>query len=141
MIVLDTNAISEFMKPVPSPTVRRWFASVASEPLATTVISIAELKSGLAFMPIGRRRSAMLQAMEHLVASPGGVRLLPFQEDTCDVYAQMCAARRRVGRHVSTADLVIASICHVAEATLATRNVTDSDETGISVINPWDAQA
>lgn len=139
MLVLDTNVMSEVIGPAPSHSVLRWFGSMTAERLGTTVVCLAELKAGLAVVPEGRRRTSMLRSLERLSAPTTGFFILEFNEEATDVFARMYAARRRAGLHIGTPDLMIAAICHVEGATLATRNVSDFEATGIDVVNPWDS--
>ena len=137
MIVLDTNVVSELMKPGPAAGVKRWFAGLTEEPVATTAVTLAELKAGIAFLPHGQRRAALMGALNRVVRVGVGLPIIAFGEDAADVYAALARARRQAGLHIDVADMMIAAVCVLADATLATRNVTDFDGTGLRVVDPW----
>ena len=137
MIVLDTNVISELMKPAPDPGVRRWFAGLTEEPVATTAVTLAELKAGIAFLPDGQRRAGLFTALNRILQPGNGLPILAFDEDAADAYAVLARARRQAELHIDVANLMIGAICTLAGATLATRNVRDFDATGLTVVDPW----
>ena len=137
MIVLDTNVISELMKPQPDMNVQRWFSGLTGDPVATTAISLAELKAGIALLPEGRRRSGLFEALDAVTGPGSGLPVLAFDADAADTYAALVASRRRAGLHADPTDMMIGAICALADAALATRNVSDFDRTGLAVINPW----
>ena len=137
MIVLDTNVISELMKPVPDRGVRRWFAGLTGEPVATTAVTLAELKAGIAFLPDGQRRATLVNALNRVIQPGTGLPILAFDEDAADAYAALARARKQAGLHIDVADLMIGAVCALAGATLATRNVRDFDATGLPVVDPW----
>ena len=137
MVVLDTNVISELMRPVPDPGVKRWFAGLADEAVATTAVTIAELKAGIAFLPDGHRKANLLSALGRVMQTGTGLPVLAFNEAAANVYADLALARRRAGLHIDIADLMIGAVCSVARGRLATRNVADFDGTGLRVVDPW----
>jgi predicted nucleic acid-binding protein len=139
MILLDTNVLSELMKPAPAEGVMRWMAAQPATSLYTTSITQAEILHGVMLLPPGRRRNAIEAAAETMFSEDFGGRILPFGSDAAHPYARIATERRRAGRPISHFDAQIAAIARSAGAAIATRNVTDYYDCGVKVINPWDA--
>ncbi|UEM24015.1 type II toxin-antitoxin system VapC family toxin [Skermanella mucosa] len=137
MFVLDTNVLSELMRPSPSEAVVRWVAGQSAGSLYTTTVTQAEILFGLALLPDGRRRSDLLMAAQSMFAEDFVNRMLPFDGAAAVVFASIAAARRRQGRPTSTFDAQIAAITHSRNAVLATRNTADFLDCGITVVDPW----
>ena len=140
MIVLDTNVLSELMRPAPSERVVRWIAGQPATSLYTTSITQAEILHGIMLLPSGRRRSALEFAAEAMFSEDFGGRVLPFGSEAALPYARIAAERRRAGRPISHFDAQIAAIARSAGAAIATRNVADYDACGVEVINPWETR-
>lgn len=138
MILLDTNVISELIKPAPAPEVVAWLTALEEETLATTAITLAELNAGIAFLPQGRRRAALYESLERALSALPGLPVIAFGEEAASVYGQLAAARRQAGLHIEPLDLMIAAIAQLGGAALATRNVGDFEATGVTLINPWE---
>jgi predicted nucleic acid-binding protein len=138
MIVLDTNVLSEALRPSPSPVVMRWIASQYPEQVFTTTITQAEILFGLEIVPAGKRRNRLSGAIHDLFASEFHGRILPFDEEAAVVFPKIVAHRQAIGRPISQFDALIASICRSRGASVATRNTMDFDHCGIMPVNPWD---
>ncbi len=139
MIVLDTNILSELIRPKPAPEVKNWLLhDTARETLVTTVITVSEIEYGLARLPDGRRRKALEERFEALIGVHYDFAVLPFDEHAARLCGHLRATREAKGLHAQSADMMIAAITAQADAHLATRNVKDFTETGIDLINPWD---
>lgn len=138
MIVLDTNVISEMMRPSPAPQVAEWFARNARSSLFTTALSQAEVLYGIELLPDGRRRNELMAAARPVFDEDFAGRVLPFDADSAVAFAGVAATRRRSGRPISQIDAQIAAIVRSRGASLATRNVGDFTKCGIALINPWD---
>ena len=137
MIILDTNVLSELMKPRPAARVVEWTATQATASLYTTSITQAEILHGLMLLAGGRRRRALEAAAASMFAQDFGGRILGFGPDEALPYAQIAADRRRAGRPISHFDAQIAAIARATGGTVATRNVADFEGCGVSVVNPW----
>jgi predicted nucleic acid-binding protein len=137
VIVLDTNVLSEALKPSPSPVVLRWLA--AQEPLAvfTTTITLAEILYGVEILPAGKRRAGLSNALQKLFAEEFQDRILPFDEDAARAFPKIVSGRERVGRPITQFDAMIASIVRCRRCDLATRNISDFENCGITVVDPW----
>jgi toxin FitB len=137
MIVLDTNVLSETLKPSPSGVVMQWFAVQDPGAIYITTITQAEVLYGVEILPAGKRRTSLYRAIGNLFAAEFRGRILPFDEDAARVYPKIVASRQALGRPISQFDAVIASICKSCDATIATRNLADFEHCGVPVINPW----
>ena len=139
MIILDTNVVSELMKPVPAASVVRWAAAQPASGLYTTSITQAEILHGIMLLSPGRRRKAFETAAEAMFREDFAGRILAFSSDAAGPYAGIAAERRRVGRPISHFDAQIAAIALCNGAAIATRNVADFEGCGVKGINPWSA--
>ena len=137
MIVLDTNVVSELVRPAPSTVVMAWLDAQDSSDLVITALTAAEVRTGVALLPDGHRKQDIGLRMESLLTQTFAHFVLAFDIDSSAFYAQIVAARQRSGQPISTVDAQIASVCRQHEATLATRNISDFTATGIELINPW----
>jgi predicted nucleic acid-binding protein len=137
MIILDTNVVSELMKPTPADRVIRFVASQAATSLYTTSITYAEILHGILLLPAGKRRKNFEQAAEMMFDEDFAGRILPFGNDGAYFYAEVATERQRRGRPISQFDAQIAAIARATGAGLATRNVSDFDHCGIDVVDPW----
>ena len=139
MIILDTNVVSEPMRPEPDARVLAWLAGQDAGALFITAVTEAELRTGLAIMPEGRRREALAAALEAVLAEDFAGRVLPFEGGpAARAYAAIQAERRGTGSPISMADAMIAAIARARGAQVATRNVDDFAGTGVEVVNPWE---
>jgi predicted nucleic acid-binding protein len=137
MIVLDTNVLSEPLRPTPSPKVLEWLRSQPGTALFTTTIAEAELLYGIALLSQSKRRRSLEAAVERIFAEQLAGRILPFDSAAAREYADIAAIRRRAGRPMSETDAQIAAIARSRGAELATRNVADFAGCELEVINPW----
>ena len=137
MVVLDTNVLSELMRPASDRVIAAWVAARATSSLYLTAVSEAELRFGLAIMPSGKRRDGLAAGLERMLRTGFANRILPFDSGAARAYAEIAAARRRMGRPIPEADCQIAAIARSHGMAVATRNVGDFTDTGIEVIDPW----
>ena len=136
-MVLDTNVVSELMKRTPAPAVTRWVGNHPARRLFTTAITQAEVLHGIMLLPKGRRRASLEAAAIAMFEQDFAGRTLPFGSDAAKMYAVIAAERRRLGRPISQFDAQVAAITRASGAALATRNVSDFENCGITVIDPW----
>ena len=137
MILLDTNVVSELIRPTPDPRVETWLSRQVASSIFLSVISEAELRYGVALLPMGRRRDRLTVEIENMLEEDFAGRLLPFDREAARAYAEVGAARRAAGLPIHHADCQIAAIARSRNAGIATRNVKDFEGCGIDVINPW----
>jgi len=137
VILLDTNVLSELMKPTPEKRVVAWMGAQPSQSLYTTSITQAEILHGVMLLPSGRRRKAFEAAAEGMFREEFAGRVLSFGSEAALPYALIAVDRRRAGRPISHFDAQIAAIARSTGATVATRNVTDFEGCGVRLLNPW----
>jgi predicted nucleic acid-binding protein len=137
MIILDTNVVSELLRPAPSPAVEAWLAAQDGAAVFFTAIGEAELRLGVAILSAGRRRTSLAEAIDAMLEEDFRGRILPFDTAAAQAYAAIAATRRAAGRPISQFDCQIAAIAHIRQAVLATRNTVDYEGCGIEVIDPW----
>jgi predicted nucleic acid-binding protein len=137
MIVLDTNVISELMRPVPHPVVLAWIAEQPRATLYTTSVNQAEILYGIEALSDGRRRRALADAATAMFVDDFAGRVLSFGADAARHYAVIVAMRRKSGNPIEAFDALIAATARAAGAGVATRDMTGFDECGVAVIDPW----
>ncbi len=137
MILLDTNVLSEVVRPVPHEGVLAWLDSLDATKTATTATTVAELLYGVARLPEGRRKQRLSEEVRAQIEDDLEGRVEPFDRVAAAHYADIVSQRDRAGRPIRVADAQIAAICRKHAATLATRNVADFEGTGIDLLNPW----
>jgi predicted nucleic acid-binding protein len=133
MLVLDTNMLSEIMRPEPERKIADWIVRQPSDELFTAAVCQAEI-----VMPSGRRRAELEEAARSMFADDFAGRVLPFDIEAAAAYAEVFAARRKAGRPSGTIDLMLAAIARVRGASVVTRNVADFEGVGVAIVNPWD---
>lgn len=137
MIVLDTNVLSEPLKPAPDPAVLAWLDAQAPETIYLTSVNLVELLAGIDILPTGRRRSDLRQALEERVLPLFDGRILAFDAAAAATFARITAQARAGGRTIGFADTAIAAIASTHGFMVATRNLRDFDGTGVGLVNPW----
>lgn len=137
MIVLDTNVLSEALRPSPSDVVVHWLAT--QEPMAVfiTTITQAEVLYGVEVLPAGKRRTRLHAVIEKLFSDEFEGRILPFDEESARMFATIISCREQMGRPISQFDAMIAAIARSRRAAVATRNVHDFEHCEVRIINPW----
>ncbi|WP_206953367.1 type II toxin-antitoxin system VapC family toxin [Trinickia acidisoli] len=136
MIVLDTNVVSEAMKPAPDAAVRAWLNEQTAETLYLSSVTLAELLFGIAALPTGKRKSLLPHALDGLLGLFEG-RVLPFDVDAARHYAELAATARNGGRGFPTPDGYIAAIAASRGFIVASRDTSPYEAGGIQVLNPW----
>ena len=137
MIILDTNVISEIMKPHPDPTVMAWLEAQDPAQLATTTVCVAEITYGLARLDPGERRSRLETRFGQLLAEGLAGRIFGFDLSAAAHYGPLVANRQRLGRPIEGFDGLICAIALANNAQIATRNSTDFAHSGVTIFNPW----
>ena len=137
MFLLDTNILSAVMGSQPAPKVAEWMAAQPPDLLFTTSVCQAEILSGIAVLPQGRRRAGLQMAALAMFREDFAGRILAFDSEAAVIYAELFAARRSAGRPAATADLMIAAIARTRGASLVTRDTGGFEECGLTLIDPW----
>jgi len=138
--LLDTNVLSELMRPMPEGQVVAWFERHVSHPIWTSAVTQAEILTGIALLPEGKRRDALARTAEQLFEEDMAGRCLPFDAPAAKHYALLVAQRQRQGLPISTEDGQIAAIALASGLCVLTRNAKDfTGIEGLTVVNPWQA--
>lgn len=136
MIVLDTNVVSEAMKPGPDPAVRAWLNDQAAETLYLSSVTLAELLFGIRALPAGKRKNMLDRALTELLEL-FKERVLPFDTDAARHYADLAETARNGGRGFPTPDGYIAAVAVSRGFIVASRDTSPYEAAGVTVINPW----
>jgi toxin FitB len=142
VIVLDTNVLAELMRQPAQrdPHVVRFVSDAPLETLFIPSIAVAEVRYGIARLPVGHRRATLQAIWSRILADGFEGRVLAFDDACAARYAEIRVIRETLGRPVAMADAMIGSVAATHGATLATRNVKDFDGYGLSVVDPWNAR-
>jgi toxin FitB len=139
VILLDTNVISEVMRPMPEPTVSAWLNSQLKEDLWTASVVVAELFAGIEALSAGRKERELREAVEGMIAEDFRRQILYIDLAAARNYGQILALRNSIGRPIREMDALIAATAFANGATLATRNTSHFENCGIQLVNPWEA--
>jgi toxin FitB len=139
MIVLDTNVVSEAMKPEPNPAVRSWLNEQVAETLYLSSVALAELLFGIGALPDGRRKEALAETLDGVLELFGD-RVLSFDTEAARHYADLAVKARAAGKGFPTPGGYIAAIAASKGFVIATRDTSPFEAAGLSVINPWNRQ-
>ena len=138
MIVLDTNVISEAMKPEPNPEVRAWLNTQVAETLYLSSVTLAELLFGIAALPVGKRKDMLEKTLDGLLMLFKN-RVLPFDTEAARCYANLAVTAKINGRGFPTPDGYIAAIAASRGYIVASRDTAPYEAAHVLVINPWQA--
>lgn len=141
MIILDTNVLSEPMKPNSNPAVQAWLDRQTAETLYLTATSLSELLVGIEIMPDGKRKQGLDTALRELIVRLFGSRILSFDQQAAITYASLVLRARTNGHIISVADGQIAAIATVYGFTIATRDIAPFTAAGVPVISPWEKES
>ena len=136
MIILDTNVVSEAMKPEPNPVVRAWLNDQAAETLYLSSVTLAELLFGIAALPSGKRKEMLALTLEGLMGLFND-RVLPFDVEAARHYADLAVVAKVSGRGFPTPDGYIAAIAASRGFIVASRDTAPYEAARVTVINPW----
>ena len=139
MIVLDTDVVSEAMKPEPHPSVRAWLNDQAAQTLYLSSVTLTELLFGIAALPASKRKDMLAQALDGLMGLFRD-RVLPFDIDAARHYADLAATAKTRGRGFPTPDGYIAAIATSRRFIVASRDTAPYEAAGVTVISPWKTQ-
>jgi len=138
MILIDTNIVSEVMRPSPASTVVNWLNNQDSQRLYLSVISITEIGYGLRLLPNGSRRHQLSERFDHFVEAAFGQRVLNFDQKAAHAYADIMGHRKEIGRPMSVPDGQIAAVARAHGFAVATRNAKDFEMCDLQIINPFE---
>ncbi|MDO8953301.1 MAG: type II toxin-antitoxin system VapC family toxin [Gammaproteobacteria bacterium] len=138
MILLDTNIISEIMKPLPQTEVVKWLNQQESSQLFISTLTIAEISYGMHVLPEGRRRNQIEDAFNKVITAAFKLRVLSFDAGAGYVYGKIMARKKSLGKPMGIPDGQIAAIAYSQGYALATRNTRDFTGCGLELVNPFD---
>ena len=136
MIALDTNVVSELMRSAPAPAVQAWLASQSFDELFLAAPSVAEIRYGAIRLPAGKRRQGLITLYEE-VLDRFDKRVLPFNLQAVECYADIIASRETAGNPINVFDALIAATALAHNASIATRDLGGFQGCGIALIDPW----
>jgi toxin FitB len=139
VILLDTNVVSEPLRPAPDTRVIEWIDAQPLETLFLSAITVAELRAGVALLPAGKRRAGLHESLETRVLPLFAGRVLPFDLACTKAYADLTAKARASGLAIASADGYISAIAAANGLTVASRDTGPFKAAGAAVINPWQA--
>jgi len=139
VILLDTNVVSEPMRPKPDRNALTWLDAQAAETLYLSTISLAELLLGIESLPAGKRRKVLAADLDDQIITLFGDRIVPFDLEAAEAYAKIVTRARLHGHPIAVADAQIAAIAASRRFTVATRDEGPFRAAGVPVINPWSA--
>lgn len=135
-VIFDTNVISELMRAAPDSRVQEWVRQLPPAMVYTTSVTLAEVRFGIARLPAGRRRTLLGDAADDVFGAFAD-RVLPFDVTAASQYALVVVERQQAGAPIAGFDAQIAAICRCHDAALATRNIDDFSQIGLTLIDPW----
>jgi toxin FitB len=138
MILLDTNVISEAIKPQPDPNVSAWLDAQAAETLYLSTVTLAEMQFGIGALPVGKSKAMLMEALDGVVELFAG-RILTFDVNAARKYGELAVKARAAGKGFPTPDGYIAAIAAARGFTIASRDASAFLAAGIDVIDPWTA--
>ena len=137
MILLDTNVMSEVMRSAPSQSVLTWLNEQDAAALFVSTVTIAEIEYGLRVLPDGKRRRGLRNRFEQFLARAFVGRIHDFDQPAARSYGDIMGNRREIGRPMSVPDGQIAAIACSRGLAVATRNVADFEDCGLTLVNPF----
>ena len=138
MIMLDTNVLSESLRPAPEPRVLDWINKQVIETLYLSAITVAELRFGATLLPSGKRKAKLQDSLENKLLPLFAARVLPFDLAVTEAYAEVMSRARIAGKSISTADGYIAATAAANNMIIASRDTSPFIAAGLEVVNPWE---
>lgn len=137
MILLDTNVVSEPLRPQLATTVIAWLDGQPIESLYLSAVTVAELRLGIALLPAGKKKDTLHQQLEQMVLPLFVGRILAFDQHTAAAYALIRAEAKSCGQAIAAADGYIAATAKQHHLAVATRDTAPFVAAGLKVLNPW----
>ena len=137
-LLLDTNVVSEFMKPRPDAAVVEWLRLQDEDALFLSTLTLAELHRGIALLPAGKKRTALAEWVEGELSERFEGRILPVDRTVSRVWGELMASAERRGRRLAAMDGLIAATAMSSQLDLVTRNVRDFEAVDVTLVNPWE---
>ncbi len=138
--LLDTNVVSEWVKPQPQLSVVEWVAGVDEDRVFLSVASVAEIRRGIELLDTGRRRDQLETWLADELLSRFESRIIDLDLAVANAWGQLMARAQKAGVGLSSMDAFFAATALARGLTLVTRNVGDFERLGVELLNPWDAR-
>jgi predicted nucleic acid-binding protein len=135
--LLDTNLVSEWIKPHPNAGVVAWLADADEDRVFISVVTLAELRHGVERLAVGQRRKRLNEWLQGELLIRFDARILPVDAAVADAWGRIVAHREALGRPIGAMDAFIAATAQIHNLTLATRNQTDFTSSVDAIVNPW----
>ncbi|HZQ17358.1 MAG TPA: type II toxin-antitoxin system VapC family toxin [Terriglobales bacterium] len=135
--LLDTNVVSEWVKPLPNAGVISWLENVDEDQVSLSAITIAELRYGIERMPAGSRKKILADWLEHDLTIRFEGRILSIDQAVADACGRLIAASERLGRKMEMIDALIAATARINRRIIVTRNTSDFEAVTKDLLNPW----
>jgi hypothetical protein len=141
MVLVDTNVLSELMRPDPNEGVVRWIDEQPDDEVWISAVTVGEIQLGVALLPQGHRKQLLTKIAGQMLKEEFSEKCLPLDFEAAGEYAKIVASRNHQGRPITVEDAQIAAIAITADIVLATRNTQDFlDIEGLKLVNPWEAE-
>jgi predicted nucleic acid-binding protein len=137
IFLLDTNVVSEWVKPVPDPNVVKWLGEVDEDQVFLSVVSLAEIRRGVELMDSGRRRTLLTDWLTGELPARFEGRILEVDRRVAEAWGVLMAHGHKAGLNLGSLDAFFAATANVHRLTLVTRNVQHFNKLGLSLLNPW----
>ena len=138
--LLDTNCISELVRSKPEPLVLGWMEATSESLLYLSVLTMGEIRKGVAGLPQSRRRTQLESWLELDLQARFSGRILAIDAPIADRWGLLAAEAKRKGRALSAIDGLLAATALHHNLTIVSRNVTDFAGTQVPIWNPWVAR-
>lgn len=135
--LLDTDLVSEWIKPHPNAGVVAWLADADEDRVFISVVTLAELRHGVERLAVGQRRKRLNEWLQGELLIRFDARILPVDAAVADAWGRIVAHREALGRPIGAMDAFIAATAQIHNLTLATRNQTDFTSSVDAIVNPW----
>ena len=135
--LLDTNVVSELVRPKPDAAVLEWFATTPDNALFLSVLTLGEIRKGVEKLTDAQRREKLRIWLEYDLLGWFGQRILPIGPEVADHWSRLLA---QVGRPLPAIDSLLAATALHHDLRLVTRNTRNFDYAGLEIINPWELQ-
>jgi toxin FitB len=139
--LLDTNVVSELIKPKPEPKVQRWIDSADEGLLHLSVLTLGEIRKGIAVLPSHSRRASLETWLSNDLMLRFAGRILPIEEEVADRWGRIAAIALTFGSPLPVIDGLLAATALHFNLTLVTRNTKDVAATGVAIFSPWPSQS
>jgi toxin FitB len=135
--LLDTNVISELIKPKPEPKVTTWIDGTDEELLFLSVLTLGEIRKGVVLLPRSARRNSLEAWLSKELPIRFSNRILSVDQEVADRWGNLSGLTSARGVHVGVIDGLLAATAIQHNLTMVTRDTRDVAATGVALFNPW----